>query len=278
MEVERGAVTDALYWDTSDPYHYARVGESETNPQKSLLIVGGEDHRVGRLGSAREGTERFERLERWAIERFCRGHGRDAGLGRVVARWSGQVAEPDDGVAFIGRVPTRGNQACFVITGDSGMGLTGGTLGAQLVSELILRGGNGKADRDVHPWAALYDPARKPTTSLDGAVEFVKENAVAAAQMVEHFTPGDVDSVDKIVSGSGAVIREGMKKVAAFRDEDGTLHRCSAICPHLKCIVQWNGLEKSWDCPCHGSRFDAKGKRIMGPAIDDLSEINGDGK
>jgi glycine/D-amino acid oxidase-like deaminating enzyme/nitrite reductase/ring-hydroxylating ferredoxin subunit len=273
MEVARGAVSDALYWDTLDPYHYVRVVDSDDAEHKSLLIVGGEDHRVGTHGTLDEGIQCFERLERWARERFCRGLGDDAGLGRVVARWSGQVAEPDDGVAFIGRVPTRTHQACFVITGDSGMGLTGGALGAILVSELILKGGGEKADRDVHPWAGLYDPARKPTTSLQGAVEFVKENAAAAATMVEYLTPGDVDSVEKIAPGTGAVVRDGMSKVAAYRDEEGTLHRCSAICPHLKCIVQWNGLEKSWDCPCHGSRFDAKGKLIMGPAIDNLPVI-----
>jgi Rieske Fe-S protein len=86
-------------------------------------------------------------------------------------------------------------------------------------------------------------------------------------------TPGDVKSEEEIPKGSGAVVRSGMSKVAVYRDDAGAVHRCSAVCTHLKCIVQWNGIEKSWDCPCHGSRFDAYGKVVMGPAIDNLPEM-----
>ncbi|MGH7244180.1 MAG: FAD-dependent oxidoreductase [Phycisphaerales bacterium] len=268
LPVPRGVISDALYWDTNDPYHYARLSESPDG--QTLLVVGGEDHRVGTEGD--HGMQKFTALEAWARDHFCREHGA-AALGPVVSRWSGQVAEPEDGVAFMGRVPTRGHHNCFLITGDSGMGLTGGTAGAILITDLILKGSAGKEDRDLHPWAALYDPARKPLKSLHAAVEFVKENAAAAAHVADYLTSGDVDSIDQIRPGEGAVMREGMHKVAVYRDDSGTIHKCSAICTHLKCIVQWNGLEKSWDCPCHGSRFDAKGKVIIGPAVDDLPPI-----
>jgi len=272
LEVAKGVISDALYWDTHDPYHYARLADAPDG--KTLLVVGGEDHRVGTEGDL--GGQRFAALETWARKHFCREHA-DGTLGPVVSRWSGQVAEPDDGVAFMGRVPTRNHRNCFVITGDSGMGLTGGTAGAILITDLILKDADakagGKEDRDVHPWAGLYDPARKPFRSLDATVEFVKENAVAAAHVADYLTSGDVDSIDQIPAGEGAVVRDGMSKVAVYRDHSGTIHKCSAICTHLKCIVQWNGLEKSWDCPCHGSRFDAKGKVIIGPAVDDLPPI-----
>jgi Rieske Fe-S protein len=178
----------------------------------------------------------------------------------VVARWSGQVAEPDDGFAFIGRVPTRGHAGCYVITGDSGMGLTHATLGAMLVTDLAMGREN--------PWAKAYDPARG---AWRAAGEFVKENVNAAAQLADYVKPGEVSSVEEIAPGCGAVMRDGASRLAVYRDEAGTVHSLSAVCPHLKCSVRWNGTEKSWDCPCHGSRFDAKGKLIMGPSIDDLA-------
>jgi glycine/D-amino acid oxidase-like deaminating enzyme/nitrite reductase/ring-hydroxylating ferredoxin subunit len=245
MDVDRGAVADALYWDMEDPYHYVRTARGGT-----LLLVGGEDHKTGQPGD--RATDRFALLELWARSLFPAARG-------VVYRWSGQVVEPDDGVAFIGRVPTKNHQACFVITGDSGMGLTHGTLGAMIVSDLIL-------DRS-NRWAELYSPSRPPTKALR---QFVHENANAAAQLADYLTPGEVAGSDRIARGSGAVVREGVHKIAVYRDEEGQLHRRSAVCPHLRCVVRWNDVERSWDCPCHGSRFDCKGRLITGPAVDDL--------
>jgi glycine/D-amino acid oxidase-like deaminating enzyme/nitrite reductase/ring-hydroxylating ferredoxin subunit len=247
LEAPEG-VADALYWDMADPYHYVRLESLEGRP---VLLVGGEDHKTGQPGE-HPGQERFERLARWAQSWF-------PGTGAVVARWSGQVNEPDDGIAFIGRVPTRDHKACHVITGDSGMGLTHGTLGAMLVRDLVLGHEN--------PWAEIYDPARRPWQAPG---EFVRENLNAAGQLADYVTGGDEASTDSIAPGCGAVVREGLTKIAAYRDGSGLLHRRSAICPHLKCVVRWNDTEKSWDCPCHGSRFDAQGKLIIGPAIDDL--------
>ena len=141
------------------------------------------------------------------------------------------------------------------------MGLTHGALGAMLVSDQILGRENS--------WEKLYDPARKPWRA---AGEFVKENLNAAAQLADYLKPGEVSSAAAIAPGQGAVVKKGLSVLAVYRDEGGKLHACSAICPHLKCVVRWNGTERSWDCPCHGSRFTATGKLITGPAVDDLAE------
>lgn len=248
IAVERGSIPDALWWDNLDPYHYVRVTQDEDHV-RDVLLVGGEDHKVGQAGAS---PERFEALAAWAKDRF--------GVnGEVVCRWSGQVQESADGIAFIGKAPTSGENV-FVITGDSGMGLTHGTLGAMLISDLIA----GKEN----PWTKLYDPNRKQTNR-----EFLKENANVTRQFADYITAGEVKSEDEVKPGSGALLREGLKKVALFRDESGTLHKRSAVCTHLGCIVHWNEVEKSWDCPCHGSRFSPKGEPVMGPAITPLKPL-----
>ncbi len=208
-----------------------------------MLIVGGEDHKTGQADDA---SERFGRLEAWTRDRFPAAEG-------VEFRWSGQVMEPVDGLALIGRNP--GEQNIYVVTGDSGNGMTHGTIAGILLTDLILGRHN--------EWERLYDPSR---ITLRATQEFVKENLNAVAQFVDYATPGDVDGLNEIASGSGALIRSGLTKVAAYRDSQGVLHRCSAVCPHLGCIVDWNSAEKTWDCPCHGSRFDPYGNVLNGPA------------
>lgn len=250
--VPAGSVPDGLYWDTADPYHYVRIQRSDGH---DVLIVGGEDHKTGQADDA---EERFARLERWTRERFPM-------TTSFEYRWSGQVMEPVDYMAFIGRNP--GSEDVYIATGDSGNGMTHGTIAGILIPELIL-------GRD-HPWAALYDPSRV-SVSLRSAAEFAKENLNVAAQYVDYVTPGDVGSADAIRPGEGAVLRRGAKKIAAFRDEAGRLHERSAVCPHLYCIVDWNPAEKTWDCPCHGSRFDAHGKVVNGPAVNDLEALDGE--
>jgi glycine/D-amino acid oxidase-like deaminating enzyme/nitrite reductase/ring-hydroxylating ferredoxin subunit len=245
--VPRGSIAEALYWDTADPYHYVRLHDDGA---EQLLIVGGEDHKSGQ---AHDGPERFARLERWMRERF-------PAAGEVTLRWSGQVMEPADGVAFIGRNPGDAENV-YIATGDSGMGMTHGTIAGLLLTQLIL-------GRPA-PWAALYDPARK---MLRAPVEYARENLNVAAQYVhDYFGAGDVHSVDEIASGRGAIVRRGLAKFAVYRDDDGVLHEYSAACPHLGCIVAFDEVEKTWDCPCHGSRFDRFGRVIVGPANRDLA-------
>jgi Rieske Fe-S protein len=242
LRVPRDFVTRALYWDTHDPYHYVRL-LSGSDRDDEVLIVGGEDHKTGQ---AHDHEERFRRLERWARERFPR-------AGAVTHRWSGQVLETIDGLGFIGRNP--GDRHVYIATGDSGMGMTHGTIAGMLLTDLILQRPN--------PWADLYDPSRKPFGTVR---EFLRENVNAAAQYTAWLTPGEVSAAEDIAPGTGAIVREGLEKLAIYRDERGVLFRCSAVCPHLSAVVSWNPAEKTWDCPAHGSRFDCHGAVIQGPA------------
>jgi Rieske Fe-S protein len=151
----------------------------------------------------------------------------------------------------------------YIATGDSGMGMTHGTIAGLLITDLIM----GRESS----WTSLYDPARQPVRA---AGEFMRESLNVVAQYAEWVTGGDVESEQEIAKGQGAVLRNGLTKIAAYRDTQGVLHKCSAVCPHLSCIVAWNHSEKTWDCPCHGSRFDKFGKVINGPAIGDLAPLN----
>jgi glycine/D-amino acid oxidase-like deaminating enzyme/nitrite reductase/ring-hydroxylating ferredoxin subunit len=258
--VPHGSVNKALYWDTLDPYHYVRLQSAASAPSDTaigetasddILIIGGEDHKTGQADDA---ADRYRRLEAWGRERF-------PAMQEVQFRWSGQVMEPVDGLAFIGHNPLDADNV-FIATGDSGMGMTHGTIAGILISDLII-------GRD-NPWQTLYDPARK---TLRAGMEFVKETSNMASQYTDWVTPGDVSSADEISADTGAVLRRGIKKIALYRDQHGGLHETSAICTHLGCIVAWNSSEHTWDCPCHGSRFDRYGHVINGPANRDLDRI-----
>jgi glycine/D-amino acid oxidase-like deaminating enzyme/nitrite reductase/ring-hydroxylating ferredoxin subunit len=248
--VPRGSVPQILLWDTPDPYHYVRIQQSGDS---DVLIVGGEDHKTGQ---ADDMAERYRRLEEWTRERFPM-------IEAVEFRWSGQVMEPVDGLGFIGRNPSD-NENVLIATGDSGNGMTHGTIAGVLLTDLIMNREN--------PWAEIYDPSRKP---FDAPLEYAKENLNVAAQYTDLATPGDVSSTDEIAAGEGAVIRRGLTKVAAYRDDAGALYERSAVCTHLGCVVRWNTGEKTWDCPCHGSRFDPRdGHPVNGPAIKGLADAS----
>jgi glycine/D-amino acid oxidase-like deaminating enzyme/nitrite reductase/ring-hydroxylating ferredoxin subunit len=252
--VPRGSVAAGLYWDTGDPYHYVRIESVRPHDgdQYDVLLVGGEDHKSGQ---ADDGQRRYERLEAWARERFPMIEG-------IEHRWSGQVMESVDGLAFIGRNP-GGPANVYVATGDSGMGMTHGTIAGMLITDSIM----GRAC----PWVSLYDPAR---TTLAASLDYAKETLNVAAQYVGgYLTGGDVDAPIEIARGQGAIIRRGMSKLAVYRDEQGTVHERSAVCPHLGCVVSWNSAEATWDCPCHGSSFDRYGRVISGPANSDLKGV-----
>jgi glycine/D-amino acid oxidase-like deaminating enzyme/nitrite reductase/ring-hydroxylating ferredoxin subunit len=247
--VPRGSVARALFWDTPDPYHYVRTESG--NGGYDVLISGGEDHKTGQKDDA---NIRFAALERWTRTRFPM-------MKEVEYRWSGEVMEPIDGLAFIGRNPLDYDNV-FIATGDSGNGMTHGTIAGMLITDLIMGREN--------EWSVLYEPSRKTLRAIG---EFARENLNVAEQLVEVLAPGEVESTEKIKNGEGAVIRRGLKKIAAYKDDGGAIHEVSAVCRHLGCIVAWNSLEKTWDCPCHGSRYDAHGRVIMGPANSDLPRI-----
>jgi glycine/D-amino acid oxidase-like deaminating enzyme/nitrite reductase/ring-hydroxylating ferredoxin subunit len=245
FSVSRGTVPDALYWDMADPYHYLRI---QPGPGRSdYVIVGGADHKTGEADDA---TFRFEHVEAWARKLIPR-------LGPEVTRWSGQVMDTVDYCAFIGRNP--GSKRTYVVTGDSGQGMTHGALAGILVKELITSGDS--------PWTGVYDPSR---VSLMGLKNFVRENVSVVKNLSEHLMPGEIKSTDELRPGDGAILRKGVSRIAVSRGADGKLIGCSAVCTHLGCNVHWNTLEQCWDCSCHGSHFARDGSVLNGPAVKPL--------
>ncbi len=258
--VPKGEVELALWWDTGDqdstwvsiPYNYVRT--QAYNDTYDLLIAGGQDHKTGQADTENiSQEERYNNLEDWARLRFPM-------MTEVVYKWSGQVMEPVDSLAFIGRNP--GDNHIYIITGDSGNGMTHGTIGGILVSDLIMGIDN--------PWRKLYDPAR---ISLSATGDFLKESGNMAAQYVDFLKKGDIQYVKDLAPNEGAVLNIGLHKVAAYRSAEGKLNAYTAICPHLGCVLQWNSDETSFDCPCHGSRFTNEGVVINGPALTDLKRF-----
>ena len=249
-----------LWWDTGDqdskwithPYHYVRLAPFDE--KNDLLISGGEDHKTGQADREDISEEkRYFALEEWTRKRF-------PAMQDILYSWSGQVLEPLDSLAFIGKNP--GNKNIYIITGDSGNGMTHGSLAGILITDLV--------NKRANAWEELYKPSRIP---LNVAGSYIREMANMAAQYGDYLSRSDIESVNDLEAGDGAIINMGLKKVALYRDDHNMLHAYSAVCTHLGCVVQWNGEEKSFDCPCHGSRFTKYGEVINGPAIKNLKEI-----
>jgi Rieske Fe-S protein len=247
FEIKRGALPDALYWDTLDPYHYVRLQPGED--AADYVIVGGADHKSGEADDA---DIRFEALEAWARNLIPK-------LGGVTHRWSGQVLDTIDYAGFIGRNP--GNDQIYAHTGDSGQGMTHGVAGSRINAALIL----GRPAK----WAEVYEPSRKTPTGIGN---FLKENATVVKNFAEYIAPGELSSLDDLKPGHGAIIRQGLSKLATYRDERGKLYTRSAACTHIGCHLHWNSFETCWDCPCHGSHFGVDGTALNAPAIAPLSE------
>jgi glycine/D-amino acid oxidase-like deaminating enzyme/nitrite reductase/ring-hydroxylating ferredoxin subunit len=243
VRVPRAQAVDGLFWDSEEPYHYTR---SFAGPDGRLLIIGGKDHRVGTGDQAP--LDAVEALEAYARERFD--------VEEVVGRWSGQIIEPLDGLAYIG--PRSSGSRVHVATGYSGNGLTQGTLAAMILSDLVL-------DR-ANPFAIVYDPGRTTTAA---AMDYIRRNSVVAVNWIrDHLTTLDANahSLEEVPAGGGRIVAIGGEKYAVARDGDGTMHCLSPVCTHMGCDVAWNDFEKTWDCPCHGSRFDLEGHAVHGPA------------
>jgi len=225
MRVPKETVPAHLIWDTADPYHYIRTAplsadaphNSSAENTEELVLVGGEDHQTGHH---EEGASPWGNLEAWARKRFPQ-------AGAIEYRWSGQVMESIDGIGFNGR---DNDDHTYVITGDSGNGLTNGTLGARIVADMILGREN--------PWAETFSAGRIPVKS---AGDWFAGAGNAIVHLAERIVNTDAPS-----------------------------------CTHLGCVLAWNESEESWDCPCHGSRYDARGKVLHGPAVTDLKLENTD--
>ena len=256
--IPRRSVPDALYWDTLDPYHYIRLitpeDRDEADATTDILLVGGADHRTGQ---ERDPGRRWDDLEQWTRDRFPQFSGPHF-------LWSGMVMETLDGLAYIGADPT-GERNVYLATGDSGMGMTHGTIAGILVSDLI----HGRSN----PWTEIFEPRRLPVRAT---AEYATEGLSMALPYADWLTSGDVASKEEIPPGGGAIVRKGLTKLAVYRDDDGGLHEMSAVCPHLGGLVRWNPAEKTWDCPCHGSRFHATGEVLHGPAHCGLSRRDSD--
>ncbi len=241
---------EGLAYDMDDPYRYFRT--QEVDGQK-YLIAGGEDHKTAH----EENTEGcFTRLEAYL--------GKFYEVDSIAFRWSSQYFDPVDGLAYIGHLPGH-QQSMFVATGYGGIGMTNGHIAAQLLTDLIV---SGKSE-----FTHLFDPNRlKPVA---GFSKFVKE----AADVVSHLVGGifsreKLDSLVELAPGEAKVVSYEGHRLALYKDEEGQLHALNSACTHIKCTVGWNAAEKSWDCPCHGSRFSYDGTMLTAPARKDLEVIH----
>ncbi|SCY58009.1 FAD-dependent oxidoreductase [Nitrosospira sp. Nsp13] len=251
IRVPKGSVPRILLWDNGDPYYYVRLTTPDEKSNHEILIVGGADHKVGQ---DEHPEHRYAEIEKWVRKHFPM-------AGSVDFKWSGQIMEPADGVGYMGRNPMDFKNV-YVITGDSGNGMTHCTAGAMLVTDLIMGRKNS--------WLDLYDPSR---SAVHGISDFLKELGNTMAQYSDWVKGGDVDSPEQILPGEGAILRREEQKVAIYRDEGGKIHALSAACTHLGCVVSWNAAETSWDCPCHGSRFSVDGQILHGPAATPLEAV-----
>jgi glycine/D-amino acid oxidase-like deaminating enzyme/nitrite reductase/ring-hydroxylating ferredoxin subunit len=234
-----------MYISTDEPSHSIR---SAPAPGGELVIIGGEGHKTGQADT----EERYRRLEAWARERFD--------VRSVEYRWSSQDNMPADGLPYVGAI-TAVSRRIVTGTGFRKWGFTNGAAAAVMLADAI-------AGRE-NPWRATFEANR--FTPRQAATTLVKENANVGLRFVgDRVRPADARSVDELAPGEGGIVRDGLQRVAASRDEDGELTVLSPTCTHLGCHVRWNGAERTWDCPCHGSRFDAQGRVVEGPAVEDL--------
>lgn len=241
-------LTRALYWDNGDPYHYIRTFENESG---EYVIVGGEDHKTG---TKTDTLTCYENLEKYTRERFA--------IEAIPYRWSGQIIEPADGLPYIGLNSL--SKHTYVATGFTGNGMTFGTLAGMLITDQILGVEN--------EWHSLYAATR--IHPLASASNFVSENVDFPTYYIKDRISGaDTKSVEDVRPNEGKLVTVDGEKCAVFRDAEGHVHTLSAVCPHMGCLVHWNNAEQTWDCPCHGSRFDGTGKLLNGPALTDLKAL-----
>jgi len=245
-KLPKNVLPRACFWDNSDPYDYLRV---EPHEDHDYVIFGGEDHKTGQAEDTEAPFRRLEQRLREFLPQIA-----------LDRRWSGQVIETNDGLPFMGE--TAKNQ--FAATGFAGNGMTFGTLGAMMAVDKLLGRKN--------PWVDLFDIDRKKL--IGGTWSYLTENSDYPYHFVRDWVArGEGDSVDAVAKGEGKILKLGGKKVAAYRHDNGKVSLCSPVCTHLKCIVNWNPAEKTWDCPCHGSRFKPTGEVISGPAEEPLERV-----
>lgn len=248
-EVSEELLPDGMFISVDAPTRSIRTIPTDSG---TLLMVGGEGHPVGRDGPM---LDHYRALETWARDRF--------GMERVRNRWSAQDPVSVDGLPFVGR--SHGGDNVFVATGFGKWGMTNGTLAAAVIADLIL-------GRD-NPYAEMFDPTR--IAPKNAPLKFSIENAKIAAHLVgDRILHPSRGNLDNLSPGEALVENKPFAPMAAYRDDEGHLHKVSATCTHLGCRVRWNDAERSWDCPCHGSRFDIDGRVLQGPAVKDLERFD----
>jgi nitrite reductase/ring-hydroxylating ferredoxin subunit len=256
--IKKNSLPKALWWDTGDhkinpripPYHYVRIHPYDE--QFDLLISGGEDHRTGDTTQDHiPEHERYKAVEEWTRKYFP--------IEKVIYEWSGQVMEPMDGIAYIGHNPFDGDNV-YIVTGDSGNGMTHCSFAGMLISDLI----NGIENK----WEKLYSPWRFTLKESGQVFSQMMHEVVSYLKQTPNFK--GTKELTEIKNGEGKIVDMLEEKFGVYRDQNGKLYIVSAECTHLKCTVAWNNDELSWDCPCHGSRFTYEGKVINGPANSDL--------
>jgi glycine/D-amino acid oxidase-like deaminating enzyme/nitrite reductase/ring-hydroxylating ferredoxin subunit len=244
-----GAYPDGLAYDMYDPYHYYRT---QVIDNKQYLIVGGEDHKTAHEKNT-EGC--FNKLEAHIRKYFD--------VKEVAFKWSSQYFEPADGLAYIGHLPGNPDNV-YVATGYGGNGMTYSHITAIVLTDLLTKGES--------EYAKLFDPDRlKP---IAGFANFVKENIDVVKEFIgKRLSKEKLTELSELAPGEAKLVKYEGKSLALYKDEDGELHAVNPVCPHAKCTVDWNSAEKSWDCPCHGSRFDMNGEVLTGPAREGLEVI-----
>lgn len=240
-------IGDSLYWDTHDPYHYTRTYKTA---EHRWLLLGGADHKTGHTDQ-----ESYRKLENYLRERYQ--------VEEVGHKWSNQFYESADSLPFIGK-SYSGSE--YIATGFSGDGLVFGTVAGILISNQILGLDNKGFDK-------IYNAQRLNLVKSSGT--FLKENLSIASHLIsDRFPEHSREDVKNLKPGEGIVVKVDSKNIAVSCNDQGQLQAVTAVCPHLKCIVKWNSLERTWDCPCHGSRFTPDGSVITGPAVTNLQLFN----
>jgi glycine/D-amino acid oxidase-like deaminating enzyme/nitrite reductase/ring-hydroxylating ferredoxin subunit len=244
--VPLNTVPEALFWDTRDPYDYLRI---DRHREFDYIVYGGEDHKTGQKKKTQNAYARLLARLKKIIPKANIDH-----------RWSGQVICTPDGLPYIG----ENAEHQFVATGYCGNGITFGTVAAIMARDWTTGRKN--------PWTDLFAVDRK---KIKGAMwNYLRENKDYPYYMIkDRLARAGADSVRELKPGEGMIIGRRGKKVAAFRDRSGNIHRLSPVCTHLGCLVRWNPAESTWDCPCHGSRFKPTGEVIAGPAEEPLPPI-----
>lgn len=248
VKLKSGDYPTDLVYDMEDPYHYFRT--QEINGEQ-YLIAGGEDHKTGHEPNT---SNRFRSLEAYLRKHF------DVEI--IPYQWSSQFFENTDGLPYIGLLP--GSDNTYVATGFSGNGITLGSGAAIVISDLIVKGDSEYRD--------LFDPAR--VSPIAGFSSFVKENAdVVKEFVVGRLRHDEIENLASLAHGEARVVKYNGDTIGLYKDDGGGLHAVSPICTHAKCTVSWNETEQSWDCPCHGARYDASGEIITAPAHSSLQHI-----